>query len=187
MRCHYFLPIHFLKKSNSTPGLEVALDELILRTNPIRFMKSYSLELNAMVKHLLLSTLGTLKFVMLHENHPLAIALRQLELADGKSVGLLFDKIRSAEIGERIKITLEEEILIYTAMDITCKAYVSDLGDELRALNEPGIKKGDPGFGEVRNTVLRGCEIVMQGMRESFGNEPDFEERVDVLEQFVIV
>jgi hypothetical protein len=150
-------------------------------------MKSYALEINGMVKQLLLSTLGTLRFVMYHEGHPLAVAIRQLELADAKEVGALYDRLRKSNEGDRISMTLEEEILIYTSMDITCKAYMTDLGDELRSLNEPGIKKGDPGFGEVRSTILRGCEIVMDGMRQSFSDEPDFEERVDVLEQFVIV
>ena len=150
-------------------------------------MKSYGLEINGVVKQLLLSTLGTMRFVMYHEGHPLAVAIRQLELADPKDVGILYDRLRKSEIGDRISMTLDEEMLIYTSMDITCKAYMTDLGDALRALNEPGIKKGDPGFGEVRNTILKGCEIVMDGMRQSFSDEPDFEERVDVLEQFVIV
>ncbi|MFM7080097.1 MAG: hypothetical protein ACKOYC_09960 [Bacteroidota bacterium] len=150
-------------------------------------MKSYALEINVMVKQLLLSTLGTLRFVMYHEGHPLAVAIRQLELADAKGVGALYDRLRKSDEGERISMTLDEEILIYTSMDITCKAYMTDLGDELRSLNEPGIKKGDPRFGEIRSTILRGCEIVMDGMRQSFSDEPEFEERVDVLEQFVIV
>lgn len=150
-------------------------------------MSSYSLEVNGMVKQLLLSTLGTLRFVMFNETHPLATAIRQLELADTDSVNQLFDRIRKADDGERLRMTLDEEMLIYTSMDITCKAYMTELGDLLRKMNEPAIKKGEPGFHEIRSTILKGCEIVMEGMRTSFMNEPDFEERVEVLDQFVVV
>lgn len=150
-------------------------------------MSSYSLEVNGMVKQLLLSTLGTLRFVMYNETHPLAIAIRQLELADTQSVNLIFDRIRKADEGERLRVSLQEELLIYTSMDITCKAYMTELGDLLRKMNEPAIKKGSPGFNEIRNTILKGCEIVMEGMRESFSNEPEFEERVEVLDQYVVI
>ncbi|MGR6086632.1 MAG: hypothetical protein ACU4F9_00515 [Arcticibacter sp.] len=150
-------------------------------------MKTYSLEMNGMVRQLLLSSLGTLRFVMYNEAHPLANTIRQLELTNAKDVGLLFDKIKQSEVGDVLRLCLDEEILIYTSMDITCKAYMTDLGDALRKLNEPGIKKGEPGFTEIRSTILKGCEFVMEGMRSSFADEEEFEERVDVLEQFVIV
>ncbi|MFM7822870.1 MAG: hypothetical protein ACKPB3_03750 [Bacteroidota bacterium] len=150
-------------------------------------MKTYSLEMNGMVRQLLMSSLGTLRFVMFNESHPLANSIRQLELTNAKDVGLLYDKIKQSEEGDVLRMSLDEEILIYTSMDITCKAYMTDLGDALRKLNEPGIKKGEPGFTEIRSTILKGCEIVMDGMRRSFADEEDFEERVDVLEQFVLV
>lgn len=150
-------------------------------------MKTYSLEMNGMVRQLLLSSLGTLRFVMFNESHPLANAIRQLELTNAKDVGLLYDKIKQSDEGDVLRLSLDEEILIYTSMDITCKAYMTDLGDALRKLNEPGLKKGDPGFTEIRSTILKGCEIVMEGMRSSFQDEEEFGERVDVLEQFVLV
>ncbi len=150
-------------------------------------MKTYTLEMNGMVRQLLLSSLGTLRFVMFNEAHPLANAIRQLELTNAKDVGLLYDKIKQSGEGDVIRLSLDEEILIYTSMDITCKAYMTDLGDALRKLNEPGLKKGEPGFTEIRSTILKGCEIVMEGMRSSFADEEDFGERVDVLEQFVLV
>ena len=99
----------------------------------------------------------------------------------------MYDKIKQSGEGDVLRLSLDEEILIYTSMDITCKAYMTDLGDALRKLNEPGLKKGEPGFTEIRSTILKGCEIVMEGMRSSFADEEDFGERVDVLEQFVLV
>ena len=150
-------------------------------------MSAYKLEVTPMVRQLLLSTLGTLKFVILHERHPLAVALDRLELIQHRQLNTLFETIKQAEPNQVVYLSLDDEILLYTSMDITCKAYLTELGDEMQQLNAPGIKKGAPAFEEVRNTILKGCEIVMQGMRDSFGNEPDMEERIDVLEQFVIV
>jgi hypothetical protein len=82
---------------------------------------------------------------------------------------------------------LKDEILIYTAMDITCKAYMTDLGDRMESINREQIRSGNASFSEIRSTVLTGCKFVMDGMKETLGSYPEFDDRIDILDNYIII
>jgi hypothetical protein len=82
---------------------------------------------------------------------------------------------------------IHDQILIFTAMDITCKTYLTDLGDKLASVNAPALESSKSKFEDIRSTVLKGCEFVMDGMRESLAGNPDFEDRVEILDNYLIV
>ena len=147
----------------------------------------FKLPVNLMVQNLLLSSLGMCKFAMLHEKHPLSNAIRQFKLFDVKHMDEFIEKIRASRTGQSLQLTLKDEILIYTAMDITCKAYLTELGDELQQVNNESLKSGSTSFAEIRNTLMKGCQFVMEGMKETLMAYPEFEDRVDILENYILV
>lgn len=142
--------------------------------------------MNRTVQHLLISSLGTCKFVMQHSSHPLTQAIREFKLFNMEHFDKFLDKVRGCKEGQTIQLTLADELLIYTALDITCKTYVTDLGDRMEQLNSNTLKSSKSSFSEVRDTILKGCQFVMENMRENLSGIDEFDDRSDILDNYVL-
>jgi len=147
----------------------------------------FKLKMNLMVQNLLISALGMCKFVMLHKSHPLTQAIEQFKLIEPDELNEFMEIVRNTTPGKTLVLSMKDEILIYTVLDITCKAYITDLGDKMEQLNAPKLKSAKSSFTEIRGTILKGCEIVMDGMRETLEGDPAFDDRVDIMENYVLV
>jgi hypothetical protein len=147
----------------------------------------FRLKMNLMVQNLLLTSLGMCKFVMMHKDHPLSKAIAQFRLIDEKHLENFIAEVKKGKAGQTLILSLEDELLIYTAMDITCKSYLTDLGDEMHKLNASRIKASNSSFSAIRKTILEGCQFVMDGMRESLGGYPAFDDRIDILDNYILV
>ena len=145
------------------------------------------LKMNLMIQNLLLTALGTCKFVMQHKNHFLNQAIEQFKLIDSEHIDRLITTIKNAIPGRTVTLSMEDQILIFTAMDITCKTYLTDLGDKLASVNAPSLESSKSSFEQIRSTVLKGCEYVMEGMRESYAGQPEFEDRAEILDHYLVV
>jgi len=148
---------------------------------------SNKLKMNLMIQNLLLTAMGTCKFVMQHKNHFLNQAIEQFNLIGRDHIDGLIETIKNTSPGRYLTISTDDQILIYTVMDITCKVYLTDLGDKLASVNAPALESSKSSFEEIRSTVLKGCEFVMVGMRETLAGNPAFEDRVEILDNYLIV
>lgn len=148
---------------------------------------NYLVRLNAMSRNLLLSSLSTCRFTMLHRDHPFAVIIRQHSLVDPDHLLSLFNKIKNADNSELMEFTLEDEILVYTALDITCKFFLTELSDDMKFLNRELIDRSAKDFSEVRNTLIRGAQFVRDGMRETLSGEEAFTDRVELLDMVLTV
>jgi len=142
----------------------------------------YLVRFNALSRNLLISALSTCRFTMLHYDHPFAVIIRQHQLIDADHLQLLFGKIKNAENTEMMEFTLEDEILIYTAMDITCKFFLTELSDDLKRINQDIIKHTGENFESVRSTLLHGVQFVRDGMRSTLWENESFRDRVELLD-----
>jgi hypothetical protein len=149
--------------------------------------QTYHLKMNLMVQNLLISAFGTCKFVLQHSNHPITQAIRQFKLFDDEKLVKFIQQVKMSKPGQTLLLDLDDEIMIYTALDITCKAYLTDLGDRMKQMNESTLKKSNSDFAEIRNTILKGSQFVMEGMRESLSGIEAFEDRTDILENYILV
>jgi len=147
----------------------------------------FKLKMNLMVQNLLLSSLGMCKFVMLHKTHPLTQAIEQFKLIQNNELENFLGIIKNCPPGKTISLSMSDEILIYTALDITCKAYLTDLGDRMEHLNVSQLKSSKSKFTDIRGTIMKSCEIVMEGMKETLSGDPKFDDRLDILENYVLV
>ncbi len=142
----------------------------------------YLIRLNAFSRSLLLSALSTSKFTTLHKDHPFADIIETHKLIDPDHFMSLFNRLKKAENTEMMEFTLEDEILIYTALDITCKFFLTELSDDMKKIS---LKLAD-GFGkdfsEVRNTLIRGAQFVRDGLRETMKDNEAFSDRVELLD-----
>jgi hypothetical protein len=142
--------------------------------------------MNPMVRNLLVSAIGMCKFAMLHKEHPVSRAIREFKLFEDQELESFVTRIKSSKDGQVIKMTLEDELLIYAAMDITCKAYLTDLGDEMEQVSRPLLREGKSSYADVRSTLLKGCQFVMEGMREKLNGNPEFDDLTEILDNYFI-
>ncbi len=155
--------------------------------NPLETSGEYKLKMNLMVQNLLLTSIGMCKFVMMHPKHPISEAIKQFKLFDNAKMDSFFEEVKNAMPGQTLILNIDDELLIFTALDISCKAYITDLGDKMEMINEPNLKGGKTTFSEIRNTILKGSQFVMDGMRETLTGHPAFDDRVDILDNYILV
>jgi len=139
-----------------------------------------------MIQNLLISALGTCKFVLQHTKHPITQAIHQFKLLNEEDLNQLMEIIKKSSPGQTLLLTMNDELLIYTAMDITCKVYLTDLGDRMEQLNAEKLKSVNTTFAEVRSTLLKGCQFVMEGMRERLEGDDAFDDRTDILDNYIL-
>ena len=147
----------------------------------------YVIKLNTVSRNLLLSSLGTCKFALLHVEHPFAGIISENDLVDENHLLHLFQQIKTGKDDSTLELSLPDEILIYTALDITCKFFLTELADDLEQKNQDLIAATDAKFSDVRNTLLRSAQYVRDGMRESLKENKIFTERVYLLDSLLQV
>ena len=69
--------------------------------------------MNPMVRNLLVSAIGMCKFAMLHEEHPVARAIKEFRLFEGQSLESLLERIRAARDGQVIKMILQPDPIYF--------------------------------------------------------------------------
>jgi hypothetical protein len=57
----------------------------------------------------------------------------------------------------------------------------------MEQMNAETLNGAKTSFAEIRSTVLKGCQFVMEGMRDTLKNYPEFEDRTDILENYILV
>lgn len=141
----------------------------------------FIIRLTPVARTLLISAISTVKFTLLHENHPLEDAIYENDLINPEELTRLYQRIKTIPNNEKIEFSLDDEILIYTVLDVTCKTFLTNIGDDLKQINKDAVEASGEDYAEVRNTLLKGCRVVMEGMRSALGEDRKFMERVRLL------
>jgi hypothetical protein len=142
----------------------------------------FIVQLTPVARTLLVSAISTVKFTLLHENHPLEDAIYENDLINQEQLTGLYQRIKNTDDNEEMEFSLDDEILIYTVLDITCKTFLTSIGDDFKEMNHDLIEASGEDYAEVRNALLKGCRFVMEGMRESLSGNKKFMERVRLLD-----
>ena len=142
---------------------------------------TFNIQLTPTSRMLLISAFSTVKFTLLHENHPLEDAIYENELINEEHLTELYQRIKNTADNDEIEFSLDDEILIYTVLDVTCKTFLTNIGDDFKEINHDLIEANGDDYTEVRNTLLKGCQVVMEGMRASLSKNKKFMERVKLL------
>ena len=141
----------------------------------------FNIQLTPTSRMLLISAFSTAKFTLLHENHPLEDAIYENELINESELTELFQRIKNAGDNDMIEFSLDDEILIYSVLDVTCKTFLTNIGDDFKEINHAAKSASVENINEVRNILLKGCQVVMDGMRTSLSQNKKFMERVKLL------
>jgi hypothetical protein len=147
----------------------------------------YAVPMNGVIRNLLISALSTCRFTILHRDNPFADIINSNNLTDEDELMKLIARIKETEENDNIIFSIDDEIQIYTALDITCKFYLTNLSDELQRNVHHYMQSTDSNFQEVRSTLLKSAEFVRENMRKTFAENKKFMDRVELLDMILTV
>ncbi len=147
----------------------------------------YAVRVNGVIRNLLISALSTCRFTILHHDNPFAEIINSNNLAEEDELLKLITRIQEVEENETIIFSIDDEILIYTALDITCKFYLTNLSDELQRNVHDYMQSTESNFQDVRSTLLKSAEFVRENMRKTFAENDKFMDRVELLDMILTV
>ncbi len=126
------------------------------------------------------------QFIFQHEKYDFVQRAMMIDLVDKGGVGLLAARFATQPEGEKMELSKQELYLFYTMMELVCRSFLSDVGDDYKAVAMKVNKVSEEKYNEVRNMELKIAQTLLQQIRRDFMEDPDFEEicdRIDLLDQ----
>lgn len=143
---------------------------------------SVSRELKLFVK----SMAASYQFIFQHENADFVQRAMMIDLVDRNGVGMLAERFATQREGEKMELSKQELYLFYTMMELVCRSFLSDVGDEFKSVAMKVNKVDEEKYNEVRNMELKIAQTLLQQIRRDFMEDQEFEEicdRLDLLDQ----
>ena len=105
-----------------------------------------------------------------------------LELVELDEVANL--AVRFAIIPEDSKLILTRRELyqMYTMMELVCRSFLTEIGDEYKAIAMRMNKVDEEKYNAVRNVELKIAQTLIQSTKQDFAADPDFDEIIERLE-----
>lgn len=105
-----------------------------------------------------------------------------LELVELDEVANL--AVRFAIIPEDSKLILTRRELyqMYTMMELVCRSFLTEIGDEYKAIAMRMNKVDEEKYNAVRNVELKIAQTLIQSIKQDFAADPDFDEIIERLE-----
>lgn len=105
-----------------------------------------------------------------------------LELIEPEGVSELAVKFANLPDGQKMILTRKELYLFYSMMELVCRSFLCELGDQYKAIAMRLNKVSERKYNEVRNTELSIAQALIQNIRKDFSDDPEFDELVEKLE-----
>ena len=123
------------------------------------------------------------KFIVLHPNYELIREAMRLELFEETLLDDFEIHNSQYETGEIISYDAEEVFFFYCLIDLSCRIFLCDAGDDLKKM---AIQKGETTeeqFNHVRSFFLHQAEGFLQTIREQFSKHEAFQQLHHKMEQ----
>ena len=132
------------------------------------------------------SIAATYQFIFQQETYDFVQRAMMIDLVDRTGVGLLAERFVKQKEGEPMELSKQEVYLFYTMMELVCRSFLSDVGDDFKSVAMKVNKVSEEKYNEVRNMELKIAQTLIQQIRRDFMEDPEFEEindRVDLLDK----
>lgn len=150
------------------------------------FKDSIEISVTRELKLFVRSMAANYQFIFQQEKYDFVQRAMIIDLVDRNSVGMLAERFATQREGEKMELTKQELYLFYTMMELVCRSFLSDVGDDFKAVAMKVNKVTEEKFNEVRNMELKIAQTLIQQIRRDFMEDPEFEElndRIELLDQ----
>ncbi|MFN8153267.1 MAG: hypothetical protein U0Y08_03135 [Bacteroidia bacterium] len=150
------------------------------------FKDSIEISVSRELKLFVRSMAASYQFIFQHENADFVQRAMMIDLVDRNGVGMLAERFATQREGEKMELSKQELYLFYTMMELVCRSFLSDVGDEFKSVAMKVNKVDEEKYNEVRNMELKIAQTLLQQIRRDFMEDQEFEEicdRLDLLDQ----
>ncbi len=126
------------------------------------------------------------QFIFQQEKYDFVQRAMMLDLVNKEGVAMLANKFSLSSEGDKIELTKDELYMMYTMMELVCRSFLCDVGDDYKAIAMSVNKVSDEKFNEVRNVELKIAQTLIQQIKKEFIEDPDFDEineRIELLDR----
>ena len=127
------------------------------------------------------SMAASYRYISGQEHYDLIRRANMLELIDTQAIGHLASRFEAAQEKSRLVLTRQEVFDLYMMIDMVCRSFLCDIGDDYKAIAMKVNKVNETRYNQVRSTELYIAQALLEQFRKDFMVDPDFEELVERL------
>lgn len=142
-----------------------------------------SLPVTRELKQLVNITVAAGKFILLHPHYRLIRVALKLDILEDERLEDFEIHNSQFETGEIITYDRDEVFFFYSLLDITCRLFVCEIGDDLRRMAIESGETSEDEFLRVRGFFLRQAQEFLQSMHESFEGDEEFNHLKSCIDQ----
>ncbi len=152
-------------------------------TASVLYGNKLSLNVTKEFKQLVNISIAAGKFILVHPQYELIKEAMRLELFEDEMLDDFEIHNSQYSIGEVITFDSEEILFFYSLLDLSCRIFLCDVGDDLKT---QAIKNGETTeeeFNRVRSFHMRKAELFLHHIRSQFSNYIPFNDLQQKMEQ----
>jgi hypothetical protein len=127
------------------------------------------------------------KFIVIHPQYELIQEAMRLEVFEDVMLDDFEIHNSQYEIGEIVTFESEEMLFFYSLLDLSCRIFLCDVGDDLKKMAIQSGETTETEFNRVRSFHLHKAEKVLQQIREQFANYAPFQVLQHKMEQLNVI
>jgi hypothetical protein len=145
-----------------------------------------SVQVTREFKQLINISIAAGKFILIHPHYELIREAMRLDMLEDELLEEFEVHNWQYEIGEVITYDFEEILFFYALLDISCRIFLCEIGDDLRRMAIEGGETDDEEFKRVRSFYLIQAEQFIEQIKETFSTNQRFIELQSKIEQLTI-
>ncbi len=127
------------------------------------------------------------KFILIHPHYELIKEAMRLDMFADDMLEDFEVHNWQYEIGEVITYDFEELLFFYSLLELSCRIFLCNIGDDLKAMAIESGETNAEEFVRVRSFYLRQAQEFLIRIRQSFSNNPEFMELQEKIEQLNVL
>jgi hypothetical protein len=151
---------------------------------------SYGDKLNLQVtkefKQLVNISIAAGKFMLIHPHYELIREAMKLDLFEDEMLEDFEVHNWQYEIGEVITYDFEESMFFYALLDLSCRIFLCEIGDDLKKMAIESGETDEKEFIRVRSFYLSVAEEYLSSIRENYTTSPVFMELQEKVGQLTV-
>lgn len=131
------------------------------------FGDKLSIQVDKEFKQLINISIAAGKFILIHPHYELIKAAMKLEMLEDSLLEEFEVHNWQFEIGEVITFDFDEVLFFYALLDISCRIFLCEIGDDLKRMAIEGGDTDEGEFVRVRSFYLVQAEKYLEKIREA--------------------
>ncbi len=148
----------------------------------VKFKDSIEITVSKELKLFIRSVAASYRFIFSQQRYELVQKADMLELVELEKVAELASRFAAVMENTKLNLTRHELYELYTMLDLVCKSFLCDIGDDYKAIAMKLNQVDEDRYNQVRSTELSIAQVLIQQIRKDFSADPEFEEIVERLE-----